>query len=852
TLRGNVLTATYDQELFDASRIRAMLAHLARILAGAAARPNAHLSELPLLDADDIATATAHAHGTPLSYPDSTIHRLVAAQTARTPNAPAVRGGDRVLTYAELDQAASRIAGHLHAQGVGKGALVAVLLDRDVDLISTLVGILRTGAGYVPLDSRNPPARLAAILDAARARLVVTTERFRPSLPADLPTVCLDRDRSAIAAARPAPDTPDDPDSLCHVVFTSGSTGTPKGVAASHRNVVSFTMGLLDILGAEEFRRTLFTTPLSFDACLVELWTPLCTGGTLVVADNLLVADAGDLDDITLANAVPSVLTEFLRVGRFPDTMRTLTIGAEPLSPALVDQVFRHCAVERIHNIYGPTETTAYITAKRLDRGDVGRITIGTPIPNSSAFVLDRYGRQAPVGVPGELLLGGPGVALGYLHRPDLTTQVFGGTEGKRTYRTGDLVTRRPDGELDYLRRLDNQVKVRGFRIELGEIESCLARHAAVRAAAAAVRTDPSGEPRLVGYVAATEEVVAELTAACQRDLPAYMVPDAIVVLPTIPLTATGKADRRGLPDPAWSRPIEPTGTVIRELAALWSALLGVDTPAGDFFALGGDSLTAVRMIDECNRRFGVALPALTAFTAPTLTALSDEIERSVLVASVEQEQCWLADRLADQDTRHLHHVAAAIHIADPPSTLTFRHGTLRSTFHPSDNGIRPILTADVTIPLIAEPMPADQLTQAMAAELRRPFDLAVGPPIRARLWRTGDTHVLMLTAHRVACDARSLDLLLAGGTDPTDVDYPDFAAHQRNQLDAGALDDDIAYWRDRLDGATALELGVDRPRPAVPSLAARRVTAAIDPDTITRLRKADPNVQPVLLAGVH
>jgi amino acid adenylation domain-containing protein len=641
------LTAAYPAHRYDKEWVTGLLGYWETALSAGLADPGLRVSALPLLSERGRREALAAARGTPRRYPAQPVHTLVAQQAARTPGAVAVSCAGRELSYAELTGAADTLAGHLRSLGAGPGSLVGLFLGRDIELLVAILGVLGAGAGFLPLDTSHPPDRLAMICEDAGTEIVLTDERLRPRLPAGVrpvtgwPAAPGAGPGDGPGAGRPPSDA--GPDALCHVVFTSGSTGRPKGVAASHRNVTAFVSGLLRTVGAGRFRRTLFSTALSFDACLVELWPPLVTGGTLVIVDGLLdaAADPRLLDGITLANAVPSVLAEFLRTSAFPASLRTLMVGAEPLPGALVRQVFERSAADEVYNMYGPTEATSYATMRRMPRStQEPLVTIGRPIDNVTALVLDRYGNPAPAGMPGELFLGGPGVAIGYRNAPGLTGERFvtvavGGT-GQRMYRTGDACRRRADGELEFLGRMDDQVKVRGFRIELGEVEAALARHPAVRAAVAAVREDPAGRRRLVGYFV-TDSVppaTAELVAACRRTLPASLVPEFFVQVPAIPRTATGKASRRALPDPRWEPPAaapEPSAGSAGEVADLWRALLRVPSVSwqDNFFDLGGSSLLATVMADRLGQRLGVALPPALAWSAPTVAALAREIDKT-------------------------------------------------------------------------------------------------------------------------------------------------------------------------------------------------------------------------------
>ena len=645
---GTRLDVRYRADLFDRWRIEALTDHLVDVFEVACGHPDQRLWQVDLLSPAEHHQVVAGWHGPTRPVGDAPVYALVDEQAARTPGAVAVVDAAGELTYRQLEVRSNRLANHLRSLGVGPGVLVAVFLPRDVELVVTLLAVLKAGGAYVPLDLGYPAGRIEMILHDARAGLVLTRSTLRARLPdtGSATVVPLDRHEALVAAAGDqAPPVDVDPERLCHVVFTSGSTGRPKGVATCHRNLTGYLSGLLAVVEPDRFARVLFSTAASFDACLVELWPPLLVGGTLVVVDNLLlVSDQVDHHDrVTLINTVPSVLSEYLRLGRLPRALRTLTIGAEPLPGRLVDQVFADSSVEEIYNMYGPTETTAYATMRRLTRQD-RTVTIGRPLDNVRTYILDRAGRPTPVGVPGELHLGGPGVAHGYLGRPDLTAERFVpdhlGPPGGRLYRTGDLARWTPDGEIDFLGRVDTQVKLRGFRIELGEIEATLARQPEVAQAVAAIRTDPAGEPQLVGYVvpAGKPPAHAALGAFCRSTLPSYMEPAAFAVIDAVPLSPTGKVNRAALPEPDWPRrrAVATTpatvGPVESEVLAICADLL--DRPdlrtEDDLFDRGARWPAVLRLCHRVRRRFGVDLTVRQVFGAPTVAELARVVAGAV------------------------------------------------------------------------------------------------------------------------------------------------------------------------------------------------------------------------------
>ncbi|HEV2735407.1 MAG TPA: amino acid adenylation domain-containing protein, partial [Longimicrobiaceae bacterium] len=555
--RGLRASLAYSTDLFERGTARRMLAHYRRVLERVVADPDVRLSELDLLGEGERGLVLEEWNRTEAGYPSGLcVHQLFEAQAARTPDAAALVWGGERITYAELDARADRLARHLRGLGVGPESRVGICLPRTPGMVAALLAVLKAGGAYVPLDPEYPRERLGCMLEDAGARLVLTESALAGRLPAGAGAVCLDE--LARAPGDPPAGDPGSgagPENLSHVIFTSGSTGRPKGGMIRHSSVVVLLHWLRDAVTDEERRAVLFATSISFDVSVAELFGTLCWGGTLHLAENALalaeMRDAG----IVYAGMVPTAAAELLRTGAIPPSVRTLNLAGEALPAALARGLYEH-GVERVGNAYGPTEDTTYSTYARVPRG-AERVTVGRPIADTRAYVLDGGLSPVPVGIPGELYLAGDGTARGYAGRPDLTAERFlpdphSVRPGARMYRVMDRMRWTPAGELEYLGRTDAQVKVRGFRIEPGEIESTLLRHPGVRSAVAVAREDVPGERRLVAYVVPADAApdAAGLRAHLRRHLPEYMVPGAFVLLETLPLTPGGKLDRRALPAP--------------------------------------------------------------------------------------------------------------------------------------------------------------------------------------------------------------------------------------------------------------------------------------------------------------
>ncbi|HVR98952.1 MAG TPA: non-ribosomal peptide synthetase, partial [Thermoanaerobaculia bacterium] len=526
----------------------------------------------------------------------------------------------------------------LQGAGAGPEVPVAVFMDRSVEMVVALLGVLKAGAAYVPLDPAYPPDRLAFMLEDCGAPVLLSQDWLVDRLPAETGArrICLDPTFETVEDESDEPPVSAvAPGNLAYVIYTSGSTGRPKGVAVTHASAVALLRWAAGVFPDEELAGVLASTSICFDLSVFELFFPLSRGGCVLVVENaleLLALEGGGVggQPVTLLNTVPSAAAELVRALGLPGSVRTVCLAGEPIPAPLVGQIYAQPGVGRLLNLYGPSEDTTYSTVQRVEFADPGRAAsppIGRPIAGTRAYVLDAGLAPVPPGMPGELYLGGAGLARGYFHRPELTAERFVpdpfGPEGEQLYRTGDRVRHLADGRLDYLGRFDHQVKLRGFRVELGEIETVLARHPAVRQAVAVVRGSA-----LVAYLVPPGDEppqIQEIRDYLRDRLPDYMVPAVFVVLPELPLNPSGKIDRRALPDPGTEARMSPRDLVELALVQLWEEVLDI-RPVGvrdDFFDLGGHSLLAVRLMALIRDRFGRELPLTSLFRAPTVEQLA-------------------------------------------------------------------------------------------------------------------------------------------------------------------------------------------------------------------------------------
>jgi arthrofactin-type cyclic lipopeptide synthetase C len=612
--------------------------------------PATPLCRLDVLPPAERSQLLVEWNDTAAEYPGNLcIHELFEAQAARTPQAVAVSHDRRQLSYGELNSRANQLARHLKALGVGPEVRVGVCVHRGVDMVAVLLAVLKAGGVYVSLDPNYPADRLSYSLTDAEAPVLVTHQDLLPHLPPyGGEVLCLDEEGQKQQLNLERTDNPANsalPENLAYVIYTSGSTGRPKGVAIQHSSAVALLHWAREAFSDEELSNMLASTSICFDLSVFEIFAPLSWGGRVMVADNALdLAGTKDLS-VSLINTVPSVMRELMRLNAVPKTTRTINLAGEALPAGLAREIYGLAQVERLFNLYGPSEDTTYSTYACLPRHQKNAaVPVGRPLPNTQVYVLDKEMLPSPLGVAGELYIGGAGLARGYLKQPGLTAERFvpdpyGPVSGARLYRTGDRVRYFADGNLDFLGRLDHQVKIRGFRIELGEIEARLAEHPSVREAVVLAREDHPGDKRLVAYITATESTgddvapaavdIEALRAHLSSRLPDYMVPAAYVSLAQFPLTPNGKLDRKGLPSPDIDAYLtqgyeEPVGETETTVARIWAEVLKLERVGrnDNFFELGGHSLLVIK-VTSMLRQFGIETAVADLFNHPTIESFA-------------------------------------------------------------------------------------------------------------------------------------------------------------------------------------------------------------------------------------
>ncbi|HEX6046470.1 MAG TPA: amino acid adenylation domain-containing protein, partial [Pyrinomonadaceae bacterium] len=909
-LRGGL---AYNADLFDHSLMQRLSKHFAILLEAVLVNPDARLSELQLLTAAEREQLLVEWNATAREYPrEACLHELFEKQVELTPNAVAVVYGEEQITYAELNARANQLARHLRGLGITADTFVGICMERSVELMVGLLGILKSGGAYVPLDPLYPKDRFAALLQDARIKTLLTQQALLAGLPLQgIRVVRVDSDWANISKCDSENlSSVATPQTLACMIYTSGSSGEPKGVLTQHSSLVNYIDAAKVEFGLKPGERVLQFAPVTFDAASEEIYAGLTSGATLVLRNELMVSSVPaflqacrdlEIAVLDLPTAYWHHLTDALSVNRLtlPESLRLVIIGGERALPERL--ATWHRIVDgrvRLVNTYGPTEATIVSTKCDLsDTCEQGReVPIGRPVPNAQVYLLDRNLKPVPLGVTGELYIGGEGLARGYFQRPDATAAKFvpdrfSATAGGRLYQSGDLARYLADGRIEFVGRNDHQVKVRGFRIEVGEIEAVLLRQPAVREAIVIAREDVSGDKRLVAYVVAGEPApaISELRKALHEKLPEYMMPAAFVLLDSLPLTSSGKINRRALPAPEQATPsngepyVGPSTPTQERLAAIWTEILRLEQAGihDNFFALGGHSLLATQMVLRVRDAFQIELPLRRLFESPTIAGLANEIEKTrnsgvvfqkqviaplprdayrmkrsalasqidhdddvfVFPASFAQQRLWFLDQLKSNTA--IYNISDAVRLTGRLDTtaleqtineITRRHEALRTTFAVVDeqpvqviSPARPAALLVHDISDLPQPEREQEALRLIKEEGQRPFNLSQGPLLRVSLLKLDEEeHVLLMTMHHIVSDGWSTGVLIremttlyaafsAGQTSPLPelpIQYPDFALAQREWLSGELLDQQLAYWKQQLNGIPpVLELPADHPR---------------------------------------
>ncbi len=883
----------YSADLFEAGTAERLALHYARLLGEAVAAPDRLVSELEMLTAAELEQLAAW-NDTARDYPRAGLaHERFARRAAEQPGQVAVSDATSSFTYGELDASADRLAHLLVERGVRPGARVGVLLGRTAESVVALLAVWKAGGVYLPLDPTHPAARLSFVLGDALPQVLITRGGLSEGVEAG-EAVIIDLDSDWEQVSMPHADgvqmdevaVAADGRGVAYVIYTSGSTGEPKGVEVEHRQLLNTLDSTQEIYRFTERDVVPCFAPLTFDISLFEVLSPLLAGGRLVLVDPRRALEAEELGQlltqVTFWHSTPGLMRRMLEVaggGADYSQVRGLFVGGDAVAPELVRGMRETFPHSEVFVGYGPTEAAIVCAAYRVADGEeVAHQLVGRPLGNVRLRLLDSARREVPVGVVGEIYIGGAGVALGYLNREELTRERFVTLGGERYYKSGDLGRWLSTGVIEFAGRADEQVKVRGFRVEIGEVEAALVGHVGVKQAVVVARGDGSGERRLVAYYVAAEgreaPAVSELREHARRLLPDYMVPSVFMALDAMPLTALGKVERKALPAPEGAAASEaeyvaPRTATEEMLAGIWGDLLSVKRVgvADNFFELGGHSLLATQLMSRVREAFSVEVPLRELFEQPTLGGLALAVEEAVLRGagvsappivpvgregalplSFAQQRLWFIDQLDPHGSIYNSPVAfrltGRLDVGALRQTLgevVRRHEALRTTFASVGGQPTQVIRPAVPAPLplvdlseLGEGVGSAECERLAEEEGRRPFDLAAGPLLRATLLRLGaEEHIVLFNMHHIISDAWSVRVLvgevaalygayLEGRPSPLPelkVQYADYAAWQREWLQGEVLEQQVGYWREQLAGAPpVLELPTDRPRPAIQS----------------------------------
>jgi amino acid adenylation domain-containing protein len=816
TREGLAGSIEYSTALYKPQTIERMAAHFTALCRAITAAPTARIRDLDYLGESEKHRLLVDYNATHAEYPtDRCLHQLFVEQVALHAEEPAVVCGEDRLTYQQLQARSQDLARYLQSQGVGPDCLVGLCMDRSLDMVVGLLGILQAGGAYVPLDPGYPDERLAYMLRDSRAALVLTQEALQGKLSAVIPAatrlIAVDRQVAEIGDRVPLHQDVK-PHHLAYVIYTSGSTGEPKGVAIEHHSAVTLVDWASEVYSRQELAGVLASTSICFDLSVYEIFVTLANGGTIIVAPNALGLIAlGNRESVTLINTVPSAIEELVRLGAIPDSVQTINLAGEPLSSALVDKIYDTTSVTKVYDLYGPSEDTTYSTYVLREPHMPG--TIGRPIANTQIYILDPYQQPQPIGVPGELHIAGDGLARGYLNRPRLTQEKFVANPfqpGARMYKTGDLARWREDGTLQYLGRIDTQVKIRGFRIEMGEIEARLDQHARIHDSAVIAQGQGANRQLIAFYRAKdthgdclVQLPDEELRAHLLRTLPDHMVPAVFVSLPAIPLNPNGKVDRRALAridvTPGVGKAhAAPRNETEERLVAIWALVLNRAPETigvhDSFFDLGGHSLVATQLVAKIRSQLDIDVPLKALFERTSVAQLAeliaaakksevppilpiDRAQLDRLPLSCAQERLWFLNQLEPDGARY--NIPGAVTITgeldidqlDQAFNLSIaRHESLRTVFPSQEGQAHQRILDRVDFKLDRVDLRHDTDREARDHTARqlcridagKPFDLATGPLIRGTVITLAEhEQILMLNLHHIISDGWSIGVLI-------------------------------------------------------------------------------------------
>ncbi|WP_431088386.1 amino acid adenylation domain-containing protein [Paenibacillus sp. 8b26] len=896
----------YNALAFDRASVKQIQGHLVQLLEQVVTNPNIQIDELDIVTAQEREQILRVWGNTAMEFPrEQTVHDLFEVQALQTPEKVALYFEGEQLTYRELNERANSLARVLQTQGVGPDKLVGLMVKRSAEMMIGLLAVLKAGGAYVPIDPEYPSARIEYVLGDSGATVLLTSRDLVEGHSYRANTYFVE-DEELYQGETTNLEVTAQPDHLAYVIYTSGSTGNPKGVMLQHRSVLNFITGMHGVLDITADKTILSLTTISFDIFVLETILPLLSGMTVIIGDRRHQTDPQELGELIVTHQIDMLQMTPSRLQMLLDHdegahalqgVQEVLVGGEAIPPKLLNGLQSINGL-RIYNMYGPTETTVYSTTQELTTAN--RIDIGRPIANTQIYIINTQGRLQPVGIPGELCIGGKGLARGYWNREDLTAEKFVNnpfSPGTRMYRTGDLARWNPDGSLEFIGRIDHQVKVRGFRIELGEVESQILKMEDVQKAVVLAHEDKQGENQLVAYYVAEREVSSsELRSLLAKELPNYMVPTYFVQLEHIPLTPNGKIDRKALPAPEGKlqdgiEHIAPRTWVESKLAMIWKEILDLAQVSvkDNFFEIGGHSLRATTLVSKIHKEMNKSLPLRSIFEAPTIEQLAEVMdgldqlayasipvaeERTFYPLSSAQKRMYVLQQLESNNVNY--NMPAVLQVSGPLNVerveevfcqLIERHASLRTRFEMVGNEPVQFIEDGVSFEVeyakirvegdprdVAFAQAVNQKVQERIQAFVRSFNLETAPLLRVALLDLGEhgtkqeaQHFLMLDMHHIISDGVSAGVLtdefvrLYSGEElsPLRIQYKDYAVWQQNEAQQAWIKRQEAYWLDTFDGELpVLNLATDFTRPEVRSTAGATVEFELDGKVSQRLKE--------------
>lgn len=876
---------SYNAEVYDTKDILRVQGHVNEVIKCVLSDPDRLITSINLVPFEE--EKQIHAfHGKQRFYPDQTVYELFEEQAAKLPEQEALRLNETSWSYRVLDERANQIAHALRDQGSRPNQVAAVMLRRSKETVAAILGIWKSGSAYLPLDPDHPPERLSFLLHDSQSSLLVTEQELLPFVPVDYKGRIVTIEETAV---QPTASLSIQPGSghWAYIIYTSGTTGQPKGVLVSHESISNTLQWRREEYNMTDRDIALHLFSYVFDGSVTSLFTPLLSGACVLLTDEDDAKDALAIQQIIARHGVshllivPSLYRVLLETltKKDAETLRVVTFAGEAVTPDLITLSRDICSNSELINEYGPTENSVSTTVLR-DLQKSERLTIGRPIANTSVYIMHGSLLQ-PIGAAGELCISGKGLAEGYFQQKELTDQAFTTHpfhEGERLYRTGDKARFLPDGTIEYLGRLDHQVKVRGFRIELGEIESALRSISGVKDAAAIVRTTADGEQELAAYVVLQKETGRlDLHAALTGKLPAYMMPESFTILPNMPLTTSGKLDRSGLPEPAHSGGADimskaPRTLLETELVSIWQEVLKRERVGirDDFFQLGGQSLKAAALVSKIYQRLHVQLPIRDVFSHPTIESMAGAIEqmtrdicpeiqptpeKDLYPLSFTQKRIYALHQLAKDSTSYnmpacleLRGTLNRKRLKEAFATLVNRHEALRTSFVLHDGEPMQRIVSAAEVKWTELQIQSEGSLNDMMESFVQPFDLEKAPLIRVSLAALSeDRHYFLLDMHHIIADGASMGTFIQEFADiysgkelpPLTLQYKDFAVWQNEQFSAEAFSSQKNYWLDMLKGTSpVLDLPLDHKRPLLPDFSGDTLTTSLDRETADKLHQ--------------